>query len=117
MRCDSSDRNDALTLRNMQEKVDNWIREIGGGYFSELTNIALLAEETGELARVIARIYGDQKAKAGDLKENPRENLSEEMADVLWVLACLANQTGIDLERAFGQTLRKKTLRDSGRFK
>ena len=85
------------TLDAMQLDVDRWIRDIGGGYFSELTNMCLLAEETGELARVIARIYGDQVAKRGDLSDpdDARASVREEIADVLWVLACLANQTGI----------------------
>ena len=100
----------------MQKAVDRWIKTIGGGYFSELTNMALLTEETGELARVIARTYGDQIAKPGDLTD-PKENLREELADVLWVLVCLANQTGIDLTDAFAATLRKKTTRDRTRFR
>lgn len=93
--------------------VDGWVRTIGGRYFSELTNMALLAEETGELARVIARVYGDQVAKEGDL----RKGLAEEMADVMWVLVCLANQTGVDLTEAFRASLEKKTTRDLNRFK
>lgn len=93
--------------------VDGWIRTIGGRYFSELTNMALLTEETGELARVIARVYGDQVAKEGDL----RKGLAEEMADVMWVLVCLANQTGVDLTEAFRASLEKKSTRDLNRFK
>ncbi len=104
-----------MTLEEMQKAVDRWIETIGGGYFSELTNMVLLTEETGELARVMARTYGDQVAKPGDLTD-PRANLREEMADVLWVLTCLANQTGIDLTEAFAETLRKKTTRDTHRF-
>lgn len=104
-----------MTLEEMQKAVDRWIKTIGGGYFSELTNMVILAEETGELARVMARTYGDQIAKPGDLTD-PRANLREEMADVLWVLTCLANQTGIDLEEAFAETLSKKTDRDRNRF-
>ena len=104
-----------MTLEEMQKAVDRWIKTIGGGYFSELTNMVILAEETGELARVMARTYGDQIAKPGDLTD-PRANLREEMADVLWVLTCLANQTGIDLEEAFAETLRKKTDRDRNPF-
>ena len=104
-----------MTLEEMQKAVDRWIKTIGGGYFSELTNMVILAEETGELARVMARTYGDQIAKPGDLTD-PRANLREEMADVLWVLTCLANQTGIDLEEAFAETLHKKTDRDRNRF-
>lgn len=97
----------------MQNRVDSWIRSIGNGYFSELTNMALLTEEVGELARVIARQYGEQVAKEGDL----RKSLEEELADVLWVVCCLANQTEVDLEKAFEQTMRKKTQRDRNRFK
>ena len=102
-----------MTIEEAQIAVDNWIRSIGGGYFSELTNMALLTEETGELARVIARIYGDQIAKEGDL----RKGLSEEMADILWVLLCLANQTGVDLTEAFQRSIEKKSLRDKDRFR
>lgn len=104
-----------MTIEEMQKAVDQWITTIGGGYFSELTNLALLTEETGELARVIARVYGDQVAKPGDLTD-PRDNLREELADVLWVLVCLANQTGIDLTEAFSLSMQKKTLRDKKRF-
>lgn len=104
-----------MTLEEMQKAVDRWIMTIGGGYFSELTNMVILTEETGELARVMARTYGDQIAKPGDITD-PRADLREEMADVLWVLTCLANQTGIDLEEAFAETLRKKTDRDRNRF-
>ena len=102
-----------ITIREAQGMVDEWIRTLGKRYFSELTNMALLAEETGELARVIARTYGDQVAKEGDL----RKSLGEEMADVLWVLICLANQTGVDLTKAFAASLEKKSSRDKDRFK
>lgn len=102
-----------MEIREAQLLVDRWIHDIGGKYFSELTNMALLTEEVGELARVIARLYGDQVAKEGDL----RRSLSEELADVLWVVLCLANQTGVDLTEAFRDSLRKKTERDSKRFK
>lgn len=101
-----------VTIKEAQEMVDQWISTIGKRYFSELTNMALLTEEVGELARIIARTYGDQVAKAGDLKKN----LGEEMADVLWVLICLANQTGIDLTSAFEASLEKKRTRDKERF-
>lgn len=104
-----------MTINDMQKAVDQWIKTIGGGYFSELTNMALLTEETGELARIIARVYGDQIPKPGDLSD-PKANLTEEIADVLWVLTCIANQTGIDLQQAFDATLRKKTRRDARRF-
>lgn len=102
-----------ITIAEAQKAVDSWIKTIGKGYFSELTNMALLTEETGELARVMARIYGDQVAKEGDL----RKGLREETADVLWVLLCIANQTGVDLTEAFGASLAKKTIRDKDRFK
>ncbi len=102
-----------ITIKEAQGAVDEWIHTVGGRYFSELTNMALLAEETGELARVIARVYGDQVAKEGDL----RKNLAEELADVLWVLICLANQTGVNLTDAFMASLEKKTTRDKYRFK
>ena len=102
-----------MTLEELQKKVDNWIHETGGGYFSELTNMALLTEETGELARIIARVYGDQIPKRGDLAKN----LGEEIADVLWVLTCIANQTGINLEEEIDANFRKKTERDSERFR
>ncbi len=102
-----------ITLKEAQALTDRWIQEIGGGYFSELTNMVLLTEEVGELARVIARVYGEQKAKAGDLDKS----LAEELADVMWVVICLANQTGIDLTEAFEATLHKKYSRDRNRFK
>lgn len=102
-----------MTIREAQNAVDDWIHTVGGRYFSELTNMALLTEETGELARVIARVYGDQVAKEGDL----RKSLKEELADVLWVLICLANQTGVNLTEAFEASLEKKRTRDKDRFK
>ena len=103
-------------LQEVQKSVDDWIREIGKRYFSELTNMALLTEEVGELARVIARVYGDQKAKSGDLRDDVKSQLAEEMADVIWGVTCLANQTGIDLSEAFEASLRKKYTRDRNRF-
>lgn len=96
-----------MTIKEAQLAVDQWIKEYGVRYFSELTNMACLTEEVGELARVIARKYGDQSFKAG---EEP--NLGEEMADVLWVLLCLANQTGVDLTEEFRLSIEKKTRRD-----
>ncbi len=102
-----------MDIKEMQARVDSWIREIGGGYFPELANMAVLTEEVGELARVIVRKYGPQVAKAGDL-DKP---LAEELADVLWVVVCLANQTGVDLTAAFESTLRKKSTRDRDRFR
>ncbi len=96
-----------MELKELQQRVDEWITTVGVRYFSELTNLAVLTEEVGELARVMARKYGDQSFKAGE-----KENLSEEMADVLWVLVCLANQTGVDLEQAIEESFRKKSERD-----
>ncbi len=99
-----------MTIQEAQQAVDQWIKTYGVRYFSELTNMAVLTEEVGELARVIARKYGDQSFKAGE-----QENLGDEMADVLWVLLCLANQTGVDLTTEFQKNLEKKTLRDKER--
>lgn len=100
----------SITLSQAQEEVDRWIRTYGVRYFSELTNMACLTEEVGELARIIARKYGDQSFKAGE-SDDP----ADEMADVLWVLLCLANQTGVDLTEAFRKNLEKKTRRDAER--
>lgn len=103
--------NSDMTIKEAQERVDRWIKEYGVRYFSELTNMACLTEEVGELARLMARKYGDQSFKEGE-----KCDLGEEMADVLWVLTCLANQTGISLQQAFEDSMRKKTTRDRGRF-
>ena len=97
-----------MTIEEAQETVDQWIKEYGVRYFSELTNMAVLTEEVGELARVIARKYGDQSFKEGE-----KDNLGEEMADVLWVLICLANQTGVNLTEELQKSIDKKTKRDS----
>ena len=99
-----------MTIKEAQNTVDQWIKEYGVRYFSELTNMAVLTEEVGELARVIARKYGDQSFKAGE-----KDNLGDEMADVLWVLLCLANQTGVDLTEELKKNIEKKTLRDKER--
>ena len=99
------------TLESVQSQVDEWITTIGVRYFSELTNMAILTEEVGELARIMARRYGDQSEKESDRSAN----LADEMADVLWVLAALANQTGVDLSAAFYANLEKKTKRDADR--
>ncbi len=99
-----------MTIDEAQEKVDHWIKTIGVKYFSELTNMAILTEEVGELARVIARKYGEQSFKEGE-----KENLADEMADVLWVLICLANQTGVNLTEALQNNFDKKTKRDHKR--
>lgn len=100
-----------MTISEAQQKVDEWIKTYGVRYFSELTNMAILSEETGEVARIIARKYGDQSIK----EKESIEDLGDELADVLWVLICLANQTGVDLTEAFENNLRKKTERDSSR--
>lgn len=99
-----------ITIREAQEMVDNWIKTYGVRYFSELTNMAILTEEVGELARIMARKYGDQSFKEGE-----KHNLGDEMADILWVLMCLANQTGIDLTEALKKNIEKKTSRDKNR--
>lgn len=99
-----------MTLREAQDKVDQWIKTYGVRYFNELTNMAVLTEEVGELARIMARKYGEQSFKEGE-KQDP----SEEMADILWVLICLANQTGVDLTEALQESFEKKTLRDKER--
>ena len=99
-----------MTLQEAQLSVDQWIKTYGVRYFSELTNMAVLTEEVGELARVMARKFGDQSFKEGE-----KDNLGEEMADVLWVLLCLANQTGVDLTKELKKSLEKKTKRDAER--
>jgi NTP pyrophosphatase (non-canonical NTP hydrolase) len=100
-----------ITIEKAQQLVDNWIKKYGVRYFSELTNMAVLTEEVGELARIMARKYGDQSFKKSDEKYD----LADEMADVFWVLVCLANQTGVDLNQAFLKNLEKKTNRDKDR--
>nr|WP_321406701.1 nucleotide pyrophosphohydrolase [uncultured Carboxylicivirga sp.] len=102
-----------MNIAEAQKQVDNWIKEYGVRYFSELTNMAILTEEVGELARVMARKYGDQSFK----KNEEKLELADEMADVLWVLICLANQTGVNLTEAFAKNLEKKTSRDKDRHK
>ena len=101
-----------MTIQEAQEAVDKWIKQYGVRYFSKLTNMACLTEEVGELARVIARSYGDQSFKQGE-----KPNLGEEMADVLWVLLCLANQTGVNLTEELQRSFEKKTSRDRDRHK
>ena len=100
-----------MTIKEAQDTVDHWIKTYGVRYFNELTNMAILTEETGELARIIARRYGEQSEKESD----KNKDLGDEMADVLWVLICLANQTGIDLTEALKKNLNKKTKRDNTR--
>lgn len=102
-----------MTIKEAQEEVDKWIKQYGVKYFSELTNMAILTEEVGELARIMARTYGDQSFKKSDLEKD----LGDEMADILWVLICLANQTGINLTEAFQKNIEKKTDRDKDRHK
>lgn len=101
-----------MSIKEAQETVDKWIKEYGVRYFSELTNMACLTEEVGELARIMARRYGDQSFKSGE-----NDDPSEEMADILWVLLCLANQTGTDLTEAFRKSIEKKTSRDHDRHR
>ena len=104
---------ESKSITQWQQAVDSWIKEYGVRYFSELTNTAILMEEVGELARLMARIYGDQSFK--DSEKN--KELGDEMADILWVLMCLANQTGVDLNAALVKNIEKKTSRDSERHK
>lgn len=99
-----------MTLAEAQKAVDDWIKKYGVRYFSELTNMTILTEEVGELARVMARKYGDQSFKEGE-----KDNMDEELADILWVLLCIANQTGVDLSEAFAKNIEKKTKRDNTR--
>jgi len=100
-----------MTINEAQQQVDGWIKTVGVRYFSELTNMTILTEEVGELARIMARTYGDQSFKKADLDKN----LADEMADILWVLICLANQTGVNLTEAFQKNIEKKTTRDAER--
>ncbi len=102
-----------MEIRELQKEVDQWINTIGVRYFNELTNMAMLTEEVGEVARIIARRYGEQSEKESD----KNKDLGDEFADVLWVLVCLANQTGVDLEDAIQRNIAKKTQRDSERHK
>ncbi|MDE5423160.1 nucleotide pyrophosphohydrolase [Ancylomarina sp. DW003] len=103
--------NENISLKEAQEQVDAWIKKYGVRYFSELTNMAILTEEVGEVARLISRKYGEQSFK----KSDSEKDLADEMADVLWVLICLANQTGVDLTEAFKKNIEKKTRRDKTR--
>lgn len=101
-----------MTIQEAQEAVDKWIKEYGVRYFNEMTNMAILTEEVGEVARIMARRFGEQSAKDGE-----RLDLADELADVLWVLMCIANQTGVDLTEAFEKNILKKTSRDNQRHK
>lgn len=102
-----------MTIQQAQQQVDGWIKTVGVRYFSELTNMAILTEEVGELARIMARKYGDQSFKESD----KHKDMADEMADVLWVLICLANQTGVDLAEALQKNFEKKNIRDAERHK
>ncbi len=102
-----------ISIRQAQEQVDQWIKTTGVRYFSELTNMAILTEEVGEVARLMSRLYGDQSFKPSDRDKN----LSDELADVLWVLICIANQTGVDLTEALEKNFAKKNIRDANRHK
>lgn len=104
-----------LSLKQVQSQVDDWIRTLGVKYFEPLTNLGILIEESGELARIMVRLYGEQSFKKPTSEEEAQEKLEEEMADVFWVLVCLANQMDIDLEQAFKKTMDKKTKRDATR--
>ena len=104
-----------MTIKDLQSNVDNWINTIGVKYYAELTNTAILMEEVGELARLMARIYGEQSFKKKEQEATAMEDMADEMADILFVLTCLANQTGIDLTQAVVKNLEKKTIRDKDR--
>ena len=106
-----------MEIKELQREVDDWIQTIGVRYFNEMTNMAILTEEVGELARVMSRTYGEQSFKKSVSETDKKEMLADEMADVLWVLTCLANQTGVDLEKAVRKNIIKKTKRDIHRHK
>jgi len=104
-----------MTIQNLQQNIDNWINTIGIRYYQELTNMAILTEEVGEVARLMSRLYGEQSFKNKSDEETAKDKLADEMADVLFVLVCLANQTGVDLTKAMEKNLKKKTKRDAER--
>lgn len=106
-----------MEIKELQEEVDQWIKTIGVRYFHELTNMAILTEEVGELARIMSRTYGEQSFKKEVSDADKKDMLADEMADVLWVLTCLANQTGVDLDQAIKKNILKKTRRDKDRHK
>ena len=108
-----TDEKNSISIAGLQATVDTWIRGVGGGYFSPLTNMAVLTEEVGEVARLMSRTYGDQTFKPSDRSHS----LADELADVLWVVAAIANQTGVDLTSALMNNIEKKNLRDKERFK
>lgn len=109
--------NNEITLREAQQTVDHWIKDIGVRYFSELTNLAQLVEEVGELSRLMSRIYGEQSFKPSEQAGPKQQMLADELADILFVLICIANQTGVDLTSALGENLVKKTERDADRHR
>ena len=102
-----------MTISELQSDVDDWIKTIGVKYFSELTNTVILSEEVGELCRLMARVYGEQSFKTAITPQEAKEKIADEMADILWVLTCLANQTGVNLTEAMQKNVAKKTSRDS----
>lgn len=102
-----------MTIKEAQDSIDHWIKTVGVRYFSELTNMAILTEEVGEVARIMARKYGEQSSKATD----QQKELADELADVMWVLLCIANQTGIDMTTALNRNFEKKNIRDANRHK
>lgn len=104
-----------MTIKEVQENVDHWITTIGQRYFNELTNTAILSEEVGELSKIMARLYGEQSFKSKEKENSAKEDLADEMADVFFVLVCLANQTGVDLTTALKKNFEKKTIRDKDR--
>lgn len=106
-----------MTISQLQSLVDKWIKDVGVRYFSELTNMAILTEEVGELSRVISRKYGEQSWKEPITEDEENEKLADEMADIIWVISCLANQTGVDLTEAINRNIEKKTQRDLHRHK
>ena len=104
-----------MTIKDAQLQVNDWIQSIGGGYFSELTNLGILTEEVGEMARWMVRKYGDQNLKESEMNINIKDAIEDEMSDVLWVLICIANQTGVNLTEALERNFEKKDLRDKNR--
>lgn len=115
--CNNDSKSFVMNIREAQQQVDHWIKTTGVRYFNELTNMAILTEGTGELARHMARQYGEQSYREAVDEASKQEMLADEMADVLWVLMCLANQTGVDLEKALAKNFEKKTRRDGDRHK
>ena len=106
-----------MTIQEAQRKVDEWIQQYGGGYFSALTNLGILTEEVGEMARWVVRRYGDQSLKPSEKEINMDDAIADEMTDIFWVLICLANQMGIDLDKGLEKNIEKKTIRDANRHK